>query len=699
MYLGCPVSQVTVINWISARQLRLRPDLAVCITVRMNLYIAEKPSLGRAIADALPRPHQRGDGFIKSSNGDCVSWCIGHLLEQAEPHLYDAKYKSWRVEHLPIVPSKWKLTPKPDTKKQLAVLRKLVAEASTLIHAGDPDREGQLLVDQVIDYLRVAKSKRKTIKRLLINDMNPAAVTRALSRLEDNSDYVALSVSALARSRADWLYGINLTRAYTIQGRRVGYDGVLSVGRVQTPVLGLVVRRCDEIENFVSKPFYEVLAHLTTRQKESFQANWQPSEACQPYMDDSGRVLVRRLAENVVARITGKTGTVEKLERKKKRQKQPLPYSLSALQIDAGRRFGISAQQVLTACQALYERHKLITYPRSDCRYLPLEHWTQAPAVLAAISQTEAGLQAAVDGADSTIKTAAWDDKRVDAHHAIIPTQRKFSSDRLSDHERKVYQLVARQYIAQFYPVHEYTDTRAEIVIEGGLFVAAAKTVEIQGWKSLFTDKKVADTELPPLKKGQQLDCERGELIEKNTTPPAYYTDATLLAAMTGIARYVNSAELRKVLKETDGLGTEATRAGIIELLFYRGFMQRRGKQIHATDAGRGLIRTLPPDASEPDMTAHWEATLNAISRRATGYDEFMLPLVERLHEMVAGSVAVTPVALKGVEAPSYKKKKRGASTGSRTGAKKKSSGKKRVSKKKPGSNTGNRQAGNKGAD
>jgi len=205
------------------------------------------------------RPHQRGDGYIKASNGDCVSWCIGHLLEQAEPHLYDAKYKSWRVEHLPIVPEKWKLTPKPDTKKQLAVLRKLVAEASNLIHAGDPDREGQLLVDQVIDYLRVAKGKRKAIKRLLINDMNPAAVARALSRLEDNSDYVALSVSALARSRADWLYGINLTRAYTIQGRRVGYDGVLSVGRVQTPVLGLVVRRCDEIENFVSKPFYEVV--------------------------------------------------------------------------------------------------------------------------------------------------------------------------------------------------------------------------------------------------------------------------------------------------------------------------------------------------------------------------------------------------------------------------------------------------------
>jgi len=648
----------------------------------MNLYIAEKPSLGRAIADALPRPHQRGDGFIKSSNGDCVSWCVGHLLEHAEPHIYDAKYKAWRVEHLPIVPEKWKLTPKPDTKKQLGVLRKLVAEASVLIHAGDPDREGQLLVDQVIDYLRVTKARRKSIKRLLINDMNPAAVVRALSRLENNSDYVALSVSALARSRADWLYGINLTRAYTIQGRRIGYDGVLSVGRVQTPVLGLVVRRCDEIDNFVSKPFYEVTAHLSTLHNELFQAGWQPSEACQPYMDDSGRVLVRKLAENVVARISGKDGKVLKTEHKKKRQKQPLPYSLSALQIDAGRQHGISAQQTLTACQSLYERHKLITYPRSDCRYLPVEHWAQASSILTTIGQNESTLQKAIAAADSTLKTAAWDDKRVEAHHAIIPTQRKFSCDKLNSDERKVYKLIARQYIAQFYPVHEYTDTRAEIEIEGGLFVATAKTVQVRGWKVLFTEKELSGSELPALEKGQIVKCERGELIEKNTTPPAYFTDATLLAAMTGISRYVTSAELRRVLKETDGLGTEATRAGIIELLFRRGFMQRFGKQIHATDAGRGLIRSLPVEASEPDMTAHWESTLNAISKRTSGYDDFMSPLLKQLNDMVAGSASLATGALKaleGVEAPVRSGvKRKSSSTGKKRGKK---PGKKRTRK------------------
>ena len=197
-----------------------------------------------------------------------------------------------------------------------------------------------------------------------------------------------------------------------------------------------------------------------------------------------------------------------------------------------------------------------------------------------------------------------------------------------------------------------------EVVIEGGLFIATAKNTNVQGWKTLFKQRQTPEPELPLLEKGQPLICECGELVEKNTTPPAYFTDATLMSAMTGIARYVTSAELRKVLKDTDGLGTEATRAGIIELLFYRGFMQRRGKHIHATDAGRGLIRSLPPEASEPDMTAHWESTLNAISQRASSNDEFMQPLVERLHQMVAGSVSVTPDALKGVEAPARKKKK-----------------------------------------
>ena len=291
----------------------------------MKLYIAEKPSLGRAIADVLPKPHRKADGCIYAANGDCVSWCIGHLLEQAEPDAYDPRFKQWRLEDLPIVPGEWKLKPKASSRQQLAVLRKLVKEADQIIHAGDPDREGQLLVDQVIDYLKVSGTKRDTIQRCLINDLNPAAVTRALGQLRDNKAFIPLSTSALARSRADWLYGINMTRAHTLMGRKVGYQGVLSVGRVQTPVLGLVVRRDEEIEAFVPKPFYQLIAHLVTDQGEHFKARWQPSEACLPYQDEEGRVLSKALAENVQSRIHQQPATVTASSRKTKRQSAPLP--------------------------------------------------------------------------------------------------------------------------------------------------------------------------------------------------------------------------------------------------------------------------------------------------------------------------------------------------------------------------------------
>jgi len=323
----------------------------------MKLYIAEKPSLGRAIAEALPKPHRKGDGCIYVGNGDCVSWCVGHLLEQAEPDAYDPQFKQWRLEHLPIVPETWQLKPKANSRKQLAVLRKLVKDADELVHAGDPDREGQLLVDQVIDYLKVRGPKRDSIQRCLINDLNTAAVTRALGQQRDNKEFIPLSTSALARSRADWLYGINMTRAYTLMGRKVGYPGVLSVGRVQTPVLGLVVRRDEEIERFVTKSFYQLIAHVVTEQGEHFKARWQPSEACLPWQDDEGRVLSKALAENVQSRIHQQPASVTASSRKLKKQPPPLPYSLSSLQIDAARRFSLSAKQVLAPCQSIYERH------------------------------------------------------------------------------------------------------------------------------------------------------------------------------------------------------------------------------------------------------------------------------------------------------------------------------------------------------
>ncbi|MCU8068344.1 DNA topoisomerase III [Shewanella sp. SM32] len=646
----------------------------------MILYIAEKPSLGRAIADVLPKPHKKGDGFIEAANGDCVSWCVGHLLEQAEPDAYNPEFKSWKFEHLPIVPDKWQLKPKAATRSQLTVLKRLVKQANTLVNAGDPDREGQLLVDEVIAYLGVTGDKLHQTQRLLISDLNPQAVKRALTQLRSNREFIPLSTSALARSRADWLYGMNMTRAYTIQGKKVGYQGVLSVGRVQTPLLGLVVRRDEEIAHFQSKPFYEVLAHLATEKQETFSAKWQPSEACQPYMDEEGRVLARGLAQNVVSRISDKPALVTQLVAKDKKQNPPLPYSLSALQIDAAKRFGMSAKDVLDTCQSLYERHKLITYPRSDSRYLPVEQHNLAPSVLKAISDGAAELLQGADAPDPRLKSKAWDDKKVDAHHAIVPTEKTANLSSLSQRERQLYLHVARQYLAQFYPAYCYNETTVQVTIEGGLFNTKARQDKSLGWKQLFArqepngskasgNKSTEESagkddeendefigQLPPLKLGQALHCTRGELLEKNTQPPKAFNDATLLGAMTGISRYVTDPEIRKILKETDGLGTEATRAGIIELLFKRGFLQRLGKSIVSTDVGKGLINSLPASATKPDMTALWEASLNGICHKETSYQAFMQPLLGTLSTLIQNAGAQLPTALNCLQGQCYRK-------------------------------------------
>ena len=633
----------------------------------MKLYIAEKPSLGRAIAEVLPKPHKKGDGFITVGNGDCVSWCIGHLLEQAEPDAYDAKFKQWQLEHLPIVPEKWQLKAKPNSRKQLAVLRHLVKDADELVHAGDPDREGQLLVDQVIDYLGVKGAKRASIQRCLINDLNPVAVTRALSQLRDNREFIPLSTSALARSRADWLYGINMTRAFTLQGRKVGYQGVLSVGRVQTPLLGLVVNRDVEIEHFVSKPFFQVVANLLTKGGERFKARWQPSEECLPWQDEEGRVLSRGLVDNVAARITHQPATVTSRSSKKRLQAPPLPYSLSSLQIDGAKRFGMSAKAVLDTCQRLYERHKLLTYPRSDSRYLPMEHLQERGAVLDAIKNNCSALSSAVSKADTSLVSKAWNDKKVEAHHAIIPTARRMDASKLTKAERDIYALAARQYLIQFYPPHESQESQIELMIAGGIFVAKASESLNPGWKQLFPNRGAVkspqqeaalNNHLPTVKKGDVCSSEVGEIIAKETSPPKPFDDASLLAAMTGIARYVKDPEIQRVLKETDGLGTEATRASIIELLFTRGFLQRQGKRIRSTAAGKGLITSLPAMATTPDMTAQWETLLSAISAKETSYQAFMLPLEMALRDLIAQSQVQLPTGLKDVQAkqPAFRK-------------------------------------------
>jgi DNA topoisomerase-3 len=634
----------------------------------MILYIAEKPSLGRAIAEALPKPHKKQAGCIHLANGDVVSWCIGHLLEQAEPDAYDPEFKKWRLEHLPIIPDVWKLIPKTQTKKQLTVLRHLVKQSSQIVHVGDPDREGQLLVDEVINFLKVSARKRNAIQRCLISDLNRPAVSRALKALRSNKEFIPLSTSALARSRADWLYGMNMTRLCSIQGSKAGYKGVLSVGRVQTPLLGLVVRRDVEIENFISKAFYQVWANLISNQDESFKAKWIPSEACLPYQDEEGRILNRALAENVVERIKGQSAIVAATSQKRKQQAAPLPYSLSSLQIDAAKRFSMSAKQVLDTCQSLYEKHKLITYPRSDCRYLPSEHLNQVLSVTQAIAAVCTKLTAFVEAADLSLISKTWNDKKIEAHHAIIPTARKLEISRLSHSELNLYELIARQYIIQFYPVFQFEERQIELEIAGGTFIARGKQVIDLGWKKLFEKKSVLvdrnETEdelqksLPKLKKGDIILCQQASLLDKQTQPPKHFTDASLLAAMTGISRFVKKPEIRKILKETDGLGTEATRAGIIELLFSRQFLKRQGKQIHSTLIGKKLIASLPEQATMPDMTAQWESQLSAMVQKKISYQSFITGLLQVLSELITKVDPDAFIGLKGQgKRTSFKKK------------------------------------------
>ena len=611
-----------------------------------RLFIAEKPSLARAIADVLPKPHQKGNGFIKASNGDVVSWCIGHLLEQATPEVYDERYKKWAIDDLPIVPDKWILMPKSSTEKQFNILVDLIKSADQIVHAGDPDREGQLLVDEVLNYCQLTPEKRKTIQRCLISDLNASAVEKSLEQLRSNQDFIPLSTSALARARADWLYGMNMSRVCTLVGQRNGYRGVLSIGRVQTPILGLVVRRDLEITQFIPKPFYEVFAILQTKHNEIFKAKWQPSEACAPYQDEEGRVLVKGLAENVCQRIKNQSGIIDKVSNKKKELAPPMPFNLSALQIEMAKRNGLSAQEVLDICQSLYEKHKLITYPRSDCRFLPEEHLKQINGVKAAIENNCSELQTAINDADFTLRSKAWNDKKVEAHHAIIPTLRKTKMDNLSTNEQAVYQVIATQYLAQFYPVYKYAELQIDVDIGGGKFTSKANQMLDEGWKVLFRSKNYqADSDKDSdenndlltklVKKGELVQCIDTELLSKETQPPRPFTDATLLSAMTGIARFVKDPEIKKILRETDGLGTEATRAGIIELLFKRQFLTRQGKSIRSTPIGQNLILSLPESVSMPDMTAHWELQLEEISKKEFSYQQFMYQLNSSLLSLV----------------------------------------------------------------
>lgn len=615
----------------------------------MRLFIAEKPSLGRAIAAALPGPMEKGQGFLRCGRGDeavVVSWCIGHLLEPAEPGQYDPRWQRWHLADLPVFPEQWQLAPRDSARQQLTVLSGLIRKASSIVHAGDPDREGQLLVDEVIRYVGATCP----VERVLINDLTPQAVARAISQPQDNRHFRRLSHSALARQRADWLFGINLTRLYTLNYRQQGEQGVYSVGRVQTPVLGLVVNRDQTIANFEPRPFFRIQAHCRATEAEAdapFSARWLVDEAYRDHLDEDDRLLDRAVADRIAGEVDGRPGTVTESRFRDRRESPPLPLSLSVLQIEAGRLFQMPAKDVLDTAQSLYEKHQLITYPRSDCRYLPEGHYDQRQGVVTAITRTAPELAGAAESADLNLRSAAWDDKKVDAHHGIIPTARSVASSRLSATETKIYELVARYYLMQFHPDAVHREGRLEVRIGQHRFRASETAVFSAGWKALEIRQRDSAsgperTPLPRLEKGEPVLCERSEVTERKTQPPQHFTDATLLSAMTHIARFVSDKELRKTLRETDGLGTEATRASIIETLFKRDYLYRDSRFIKSTAKGQALIGALPDSVSQPDMTAKWEATLEQIRQGEGDPRAFIAALQEQIRAFIrqAGGAA-----------------------------------------------------------
>ena len=633
----------------------------------MRLYIAEKPSMGREIAAVLPGPVRKGNGFIETGAGT-VTWLFGHVLRQAEPQEYDAKYKVWRAEDLPIIPEHWKLMVSESSAKQFAVVKQLISQADEIVHAGDPDREGQLLVDEVLEYVGC----NKPVQRILLNALDEKSIREAIDQLKPNAQFFNLRQSALGRARADWLIGMNLSRAYTMAAQRSGHRKlVLPIGRVKTPTLALVVRREREIENFKPVDYFNIKA-VFRHTNGQFQAQWKPNEM-QQGLDSEGRLVDKQIAEAKL-KFFGQeplTGVISGYSKAKKQEAQRLPFSLSTLQVLAGRRFGYEPQQVLDTAQALYER-KLTTYPRSDCEYLPTNQFKDSQSILTNLQSCgDDTLANWAKGADGKIKSRAWNDKKISAHHAIIPTRVKADLSKMNVVERNIYFLIAQAYMAQFYPVHTYYQTKVEVDYKEELFTASGRTEIDLGWKALYTSKKNNETDneegqdkedngqeeknLPPMKKNDNVDYVSGELAKNVTRPPVRFTQAALIAAMKDIHKFVQDPEAKKQLKAVYGIGTEATRATILdELIHKRKLIKEMGKkkQLQPTEAGYLLVDAVPEELSYPDFTAIWEDQLHSMAEGDGSLEAFLQTQVDFTTKMCRKAEGPSLVVEDAVKCP-----------------------------------------------
>lgn len=610
----------------------------------MRLFIAEKPSVAKAIAEQLGVT-QRGDGFLQCG-ADTISWCFGHMLELAEPDAYtdDAAprgkggRKLWRQEDLPIIPARWLLVPRSDARRQLSTLGRLLKAASVVVHAGDPDREGQLLIDEVLEHFRV----RATTLRFWVSAQDPVSVRRGLAALADNQRYRGLMNAARARQRADWLVGMNLSRAYTLAARRSGSSALLTVGRVQTPTLALVVSRDRTIEAFVPQPYF-VLQGRFEHSATLFMATWKPAED-QAGLDEEGRLTDAGVAHALVEALKNQTATVTAYEQEKKRTPPPPCFSLSDITVLACRQLGCSADDVLGACQALYETHRLTSYPRTDSGFLPTSQHADAPAVLSALRVVNPDFGPLLDQADARRRSPTWNDAKVTAHHGIVPTQLAGSKAGLSELQRRIYDLIVRRYIAQFLPDHTYEQTRVELGIVDQLFAATGRVVLEDGWKAADAQsEEPRETEdrdelqaLPRMKEGDHCPCKALEAKPARTKPPARFTEGTLVRAMERIHTTVTDPEHKKILREGDGIGTSATRATILSDLKRREFLTNRGKHLVSTPLGRALVDALPESVRSPSLTALYERYLRAVEAGEVALEAFVGRQEHFIRERVA---------------------------------------------------------------
>lgn len=602
----------------------------------MRLFIAEKPSLAREIAKGLGGG-QRREGYIEIGNGqDIVTWEFGHLLKNFDPEDYDEKYRTRGLENLPIVPEHWQQKVVPDGKKQLGIIKNLLAKVDSVVNAGDPDREGQLLVDELLEYL----GNDKPVQRVLLNALDERSVHQALGSLRDNAEFAGLKNSARARSYADWLVGMNLSRAYSVPVKQAGYQRGVRIGRVKTPTMALVLRREEEIKNFKPVQYYQVQIDWQYGEG-SIRSLWQPGENVQG-LDLDDRLADRSVADGLLTRIgqANSMAVVTKIEEEHKTEPQRLPYSLSSLQVEAGRKFGYDPKTVLACMQSLYEM-KLTTYPRSDCDFLPENQFSDAAEILQNLQGVEE-LASYCAKADTGIRSRAWNDKKISAHHAIIPTRQKCDLSSLDEKQRNLYLFVTRAYIAQFYSVHSFQSTKLWIECDGEVFKATGKVVKDMGWRELYAgEAKEGEEEekaLPDISEGETVRYLDGKVLDKMTKPPTRFTPATLLKAMKEIHKYVKDESLKAKLKSVSGIGTEATRANIIDELTTAGLLKLEKKYLLPTDEAYMMLKFLPDTITWPDTTAIWEDELEDIRENRLTIEEFLESKIDSIKRCVDGA-------------------------------------------------------------